>query len=172
MYVKNSARSSDATWWTSKLEYFHSVMSWLTNFDLFVLLSCIVLALCTLPREVMCEFYSLSGPKCNVVANSIHKCRQFVFIYPVLKHGSRSPCKYASMWESTVMCAKNITIGNVVPMTCLNLRKGDGVRVYVLGPERWWTISEEGKARGNSCACSKRYWRANYSTDLIIGAKD
>jgi len=40
------------------------------------------------------------------------------------------------------------------------------------GPERWWTMPERGEARGNSGGGSKRYWRANRSSDLGIGAKD
>ena len=43
---------------------------------------------------------------------------------------------------------------------------------YLLGPERWWTMPEQSEARGNSGGSSKRYWRANRSSDLGIGAKD
>ena len=46
------------------------------------------------------------------------------------------------------------------------------VRAYLLGPERWWTMPEQGEVRGNSDGSSKRYWRANRSSDLGIGAKD
>ena len=40
------------------------------------------------------------------------------------------------------------------------------------GPERWWTMPEQSEVRGNSDGSSKRYWRANRSSDLGIGAKD
>ncbi len=46
------------------------------------------------------------------------------------------------------------------------------IRAQMLGPERWWTMLEQGKARGNSGGGSKRYWRANRSLNLGIGAKD
>jgi hypothetical protein len=39
-------------------------------------------------------------------------------------------------------------------------------------PERWWAILAQGEARGNSGGSSQRYWRANRSSDVGIGAKD
>ena len=39
-------------------------------------------------------------------------------------------------------------------------------------PERWWAIPAQGEARGNSGGSSQRYWRANRSSDVGIGAKD
>ena len=45
-------------------------------------------------------------------------------------------------------------------------------RVYLLRPERWWTMDEEGEARRNSGGGSKWFWRANRSSNLSIGAKD
>ena len=41
-----------------------------------------------------------------------------------------------------------------------------------MGPERWWTMLEEGEARGNSGGGPSRFWRANRSSHLSIGAKD
>ena len=47
-----------------------------------------------------------------------------------------------------------------------------GARAYTLGPERWWTMPEQGEVRGNSDGGPQRFWRANRSSDLGIGAKD
>ena len=46
------------------------------------------------------------------------------------------------------------------------------VWVHALGPERWWTMLEKNEFRGNSDGGSQRYWRANRSSYLGIGAKD
>jgi len=42
----------------------------------------------------------------------------------------------------------------------------------IQGPERWWTMPAEDEARGNSGGGSQRYWRANRSSHVGIGAKD
>ena len=39
-------------------------------------------------------------------------------------------------------------------------------------PERWWSMRGQGEARGNSGGGPKRFWRANRSSELRIGAKD
>jgi len=41
-----------------------------------------------------------------------------------------------------------------------------------MGPERCWTKLEPYKVRRNSDGGTKRYWRANRSSDLSLGAKD
>ena len=46
------------------------------------------------------------------------------------------------------------------------------VRALWLRPERWWTILESSEVNGNSDGSSKRYWRANRSWNLSIGAKN
>ena len=45
-------------------------------------------------------------------------------------------------------------------------------RVYTLGPERWWTIPGQDEVRGNPDGGPSRFWRANRSFELGIGAKD
>ena len=47
-----------------------------------------------------------------------------------------------------------------------------GVKVDLLRPERWWSINEKNEARRNSGGGSKGFWRANRSSNLLIGAKD
>ena len=42
----------------------------------------------------------------------------------------------------------------------------------MLGPERWWTMLVQDEARRNPGGSPKRYWRANRSSDMSIGAKD
>jgi len=46
------------------------------------------------------------------------------------------------------------------------------VWAHALGPERWWTMPGKNKVRGNSDGSLLRYWRANRSSYLGIGAKD
>jgi len=46
------------------------------------------------------------------------------------------------------------------------------VKVLLLRPERWWSIREEAKARGNPGGRPQRYWRANRSSDLRIASKE
>jgi len=48
----------------------------------------------------------------------------------------------------------------------------DWVVVYMLGPERWWTMRVQDEARGNSGGSPKQYWRANRLSEMRIGAKD
>ena len=43
---------------------------------------------------------------------------------------------------------------------------------YLLGPERWWTMPAKGQFRRNSDGGLQRYWRANRSSKVGIGAKD
>lgn len=45
-------------------------------------------------------------------------------------------------------------------------------RAVLVRPERWWTIPGKDEARGNSGGGPMRYWRANRSLYLGIGAKD
>jgi len=45
-------------------------------------------------------------------------------------------------------------------------------RVRMKRPERWWSILGQNEARRNPGGGSSRYWRANRSFDLSIGAKD
>jgi hypothetical protein len=110
-------------------------------------------------------------------------------LWPVLKHGPRSlTCVRVSRviqtlfidnakwkWKSTLIVDQG---GKSNPL----YRGKDGTigrqdiprraRADMLGPERWWTMPEQGQARGNSGGGSQRYWRANRSSDLGIGAKD
>ena len=44
--------------------------------------------------------------------------------------------------------------------------------VCMLGPERWWTMSMQGKVRGNPDGGLHWYWRANCSQHIDIGVKD
>jgi len=41
-----------------------------------------------------------------------------------------------------------------------------------MGPERCWTKLEQDEVRRNSDGGPKRFWRANQSSDLSLGAKD
>ena len=47
-----------------------------------------------------------------------------------------------------------------------------GARARLQGPERWWTMPEQGESRGNPGGSPQRFWRANRSSNLGIGAKD
>lgn len=42
----------------------------------------------------------------------------------------------------------------------------------MLEPEWWWTMPAQNEVRGNSDGSSSRYWCANRSLDVGIGAKD
>ena len=55
-------------------------------------------------------------------------------------------CKCVS---AKVMCIVKVKVIIFVVTTDFDLRREVWVWAYLLGPERWWTISEEGEARGN-----------------------
>jgi hypothetical protein len=52
------------------------------------------------------------------------------------------------------------------------LHRWDIVGAYMMGPERECTKHEQDVARRNSGGGPTRYWRANRSSDLCLGAKD
>ena len=96
---------------------------------------------------------------------------QWCFIWPVLKHGPRSLTHvrvhgwptYDAKWKWQMGC---------LHQQPTNQLREVWVWASVLGPERWWTMPEKGKLRGNSDGGLQRYWRANRSSYLGIGAKD
>ena len=55
---------------------------------------------------------------------------------------------------------------------CFAVTGWDAPRAYVLGPERWWTMPVQVEARGNPGGRPQRFWRANRSSEVGIGAKD
>ena len=109
-------------------------------------------------------------------------CWRNGFLQPVLKHGPRSLAwKRALGWQTRARneseCYLNVTkVGTILiygaPSTGHRLRSKIWVWVFMLGPERWWTMRDQGEARGNPGGGSKGFWRANRSSELRIGAKD
>jgi hypothetical protein len=123
-----------------------------------------------------------------VVDAFVRDCWRNGFHWPVLKHGPRSltymrvfewktlmrnESKGLPLWRAEVRIVffwfRPRGARHHRPIVCL---QKIWVRAYPLGPERWWTMPEQGEARGNSGGGSQRYWRANRSFDLGIGAKD
>ena len=109
---------------------------------------------------------------------------------PVLKHGPRSlTCVRVFEWKTQMRnesdgwcgrssgrcantCGSNASLKKWQAESTCDFIVSRRVGAYMLGPERWWTMLEQGEARGNSGGSPKRYWRANRSPDLSIGAKD
>ena len=136
-----------------------------------------------------CEFPGLQSSVGDValcsgsgVDDASSRCWRNGFHRPVLKHGPRSLTYMRVFGCKTLM--RNESKGVLVTLRweppdwdaghhrpIVGLPK-IWVRAYLLGPERWWTMPEQGEARGNSGGGSQRYWRANRSFDLGIGAKD
>ena len=77
-------------------------------------------------------------------------------------------CKLVCVWP---WAQWQWQLGNVHQQPTDHLREV-WVRVHALGPERWWTMPEKNEFRGNFDGGSQRYWRANRSSYLGIGAKD
>ena len=110
------------------------------------------------------------------------RCWRNGFLQPVWKHGPRSLAwKRALGWQTRARneseCYLNVTkVGTILiygaPSTGHRLRSKIWVWVFMLGPERWWTMRDQGEARGNPGGGSKGFWRANRSSELRIGAKD
>jgi len=98
---------------------------------------------------------------------------------PVLKHGPRSRTYVRVFgWQTLMRNESDSCLGQdcgQIPSGCMiglwfhlwTMR----VIACLFGPERWWTMPEQSEVRGNSDGSSKRYWRANRSSDLGIGAK-
>ena len=74
------------------------------------------------------------------------------FKWPVLKHGPRSAsCMRVGGWK-THEAQVTWLVGWPVPAPSTNheLLRKVWVRAYLVRPERWWTMPEQGEARGNS----------------------
>ena len=113
-----------------------------------------------------------------VVEVTVHCCcsilgvrfRPHGLVRPVLKHGPRSLDMCASLRVLNLQAQWKWMLGYVHLQLTVILRVV-WVRAHRLGPERWWTMPEKGKVRWNSGGGSQRYWRANRSLYLGIGAK-
>jgi len=77
-----------------------------------------------------------------------------LFIRPVLKHGPRSLTCMRAGGRQTHWGASKLTGGSSsrrsAPSTDRDLLWKVWVWAHMLGPERWWTMPEQGEARGNS----------------------
>ena len=92
------------------------------------------------------------------------------FIRPVLKHGLRS-LMHVQAWGCLCLAESTSKLGTLHRQPIDHVREV-WVWVCALGPERWWTMLGKNEVRGNPDGGSQRYWRANRSSYLGIGAKD
>ena len=101
----------------------------------------------------------------------LHICWQHVSAWPVLKHGPRSLTDVQICGCANLFVKWKYWLGYLHQQPT-NWQTEVWAWAYLLGPERWWTMPEQNEFRGNSDGGSYRYWRANRSSYLGIGAKD